>query len=401
MKISKIEVHVLRAPRKKAYWGVNYVMEQQSKGFYRDYSAGYPLKVRSSPLYASDLTAVLVKVTTDTGVVGWGESKGVVAPTAVKNILVEMVIPLVLGMNALDISLVKERMVGMMRLRGHLQGFFQEAISGIEIALWDIKGKVTGLPIYSLLGGAFRDRISTYASGLVGLKTAYGPADVIRIQQDAKQAVSEGFQGLKIAIGAGMVADLASVDAVREIVGDDFAILVDAGGCYDFHTALRVGQELEKRKVFWFEAPLPIDDFAGYIELSQRLTIPITNDLVWTTGLVKDMLQRGGKIIFLPEVLKAGGILECKQIADMLDRFQLPFAPHLSQGTILQFAATTHVCAASPNFLICEYWWQNNPLGNAILKEPLQMQDGALIVPQGPGLGVEINEEALQPFIVG
>lgn len=400
MKIGQIEVFVLRAPRKKAYWGVNYVMEQQTKGFYRDYSIGYPLKVRSSPLYASDLTAVLVKVTTSDGVVGWGESKGVVAPTAVKAILEEMVIPLITGMSALDISLVKERMVGMMRLRGHLQGFFQEAISGVEMALWDIKGKVAQLPIYSLLGGMFRDKIATYASGLVGLKATYGDSDLKRIQDDARQAMAEGFQGLKIAIGAGSIPDLASVDAVRAVVGDDFAILVDAGGCYDFHTALRVGQELEKRKVFWFEAPLPIDDFTGYIELSQRLTIPITNDLVWTTGLVRDMLQRGGKVIFLPEVLKAGGLLECRQIAEMLDRAHLPFAPHLSQGTVLQFAATAHVCAASPNFLICEYWWQNNPLGNAILKAPLEVKDGFITVPQGPGMGVEINEEALQPFIV-
>src|SRR5690606_39118782 len=139
MKISKIEVLVLRAARKKAYWGTNYVMEQQSAGFFRDYSTSFPLRVRSLPLYSSELTSVLVKVTTDTGVHGWGEAKGVVAPTAVKNILEEMVVPCVLGMNALDIALVRERMIGLMRLRGHLQGFFQEAISGIEIALWDIK----------------------------------------------------------------------------------------------------------------------------------------------------------------------------------------------------------------------------------------------------------------------
>lgn len=400
MKIAKIEVLVLRAPRKKAYWGVNYVMEQQSQGFFRDYSTGYPLRVRSMPLYTADLTAVLVKVTSDTGLVGWGESKGVVTPAAVKIILDEMVIPAVTGMNALDIALVRERMVGLMRLRGHLQGFFQEAISGVEIALWDLKGKAANLPIYSLLGGAFRDRIATYASGLVGLKANYQPADVARIQQDARQAMSEGFRGLKIAIGAGSVPDLASVDAVREIVGDDYAILVDAGGCYDFHTALRVAEELQRRRVFWFEAPLPIDDFQGYIELSQRVSIPITNDLVWTAGLVRDMLQRGAKVIFLPEVLKAGGLLECKQIADLLDRHHLPFAPHLSQGTILQFAATAHVCAAAPNFLICEYWWQNNPLGNAILKRPLELKDGFLLVPQGPGLGIEIDEAALAPFVV-
>lgn len=400
MKISRIETFVLRAARRKAYWGTNYVMEQQSAGFFRDYSTAYPLRVRSMPLYSSDLTAVLVKVTTDDGVIGWGESKGVVAPTAVKNILEEMVIPCVLGMNALDIGLVRERMIGLMRLRGHLQGFFQEAISGIEIALWDIKGKVANLPVYSLLGGAFRDRIATYASGLAGLKDSHGAADVKRIQDDARLAMEKGFNGLKIAIGAGRTPDLVSVDAVREVVGPDFAVLVDAGGCYDYHTALRVARELERRNVFWFEAPLPIDDFSGYVDLSKAVDIPISNDLLWTTGLVKDLLQRGAKVIFLPEVLKAGGLLECRQIADLLDRFQLPFAPHVSQGTALQFAATAHVCASAPNFLICEYWWQDNPLGDAILKRPLESADGCLLVPQGPGLGIEIDEEAIKPFVV-
>src|SRR5205823_3805972 len=102
---------------------------------------------------------------------------------------------------------------------GHLQGFFQEAISGVEIALWDLLGRTTGRPIHALLGGAFRDRIATYASGVVGLKANYGPDDVRRIQADARQTVSEGFQALKIAIGAGSIPDLASVDAVREVVG--------------------------------------------------------------------------------------------------------------------------------------------------------------------------------------
>ncbi|MCC2686635.1 MAG: dgoD 3, partial [Paenibacillaceae bacterium] len=94
------------------------------------------------------------------------------------------------------------------------------------------------------------------------------------------------------------------------------------------------------------------------------------------------------------------GILECKQIADLGDRFGVPFAPHVSQGTYLQFAATAHLCASVPNFLISEFWWQDNPLGNNILKNPLKFEDGYLEVPEGPGLGIEINEEALAEFIL-
>lgn len=400
MKIKEITVFVLSAPRDEAYWGTNYVMEEVPRTFFRDYSTAFPLKVRSKPLYTNSLNAVLIKVVADDGHVGWGESKAVVAPGAVKCILEDMVIPAIIGMDPLNIRLIRERMIGLMRLRGHLQGFYQEAISGIEIALWDLKGKVAGMPVHSLLGGAFREMIPTYASGIAGLKAGWNSNDEEDVRKNAQRAVNGGFRALKIAVGAGHVPDLASVDIVREVVGDDFSILVDAGGCYDYHTALKTARELEKRNVFWLEAPLPIDDFSGYIDLSKKTAIPIANDLVWTGGIVREMLGSGAKVIFLPEVLKAGGLLECRQIADLADRFHLPFAPHVSQGTILQFAATAHVCAASVNFLICEYWWQKNPLGNAIVREPLEFRDGNIVVPMSPGLGVEIDEAAIQPFIV-
>src|SRR5690606_23886052 len=152
----------------------------------------------------------------------------------------------------------------------------------------------------------------------------WGDKDIERLQGLARKVVASGFKAVKVAIGAGITSDIASVEVVREVVGDSFTILVDAGGIYDFQSSLKLAKELEKRNVFWLEAPLPMEDLAGYIELSQRVSIPISNDIIWTGGLIKDMLQRGGRIIFLPEVLKAGGILECKQIADLADRFGLP-----------------------------------------------------------------------------
>ncbi len=400
MKIDKIEVFVLRATYEESYWGTHYVMEEQTEMFFRDYSAAYPLMVRSKPLYEPALQTVLVKITTDDGVVGWGESKGVVAPRAAKAILEDMVIPCVIDMNPLDIALIKERMAGLMRLRGHVQGFHQEATSGVEIALWDIKGKVAGLPVYSLLGGAFRDRIPVYASGIAGLDPGYTSVDVEQLQNEVRRALDRGFQALKLCIGKGVETDLASFDAAREVVGQSNRILVDAGGRYDYHAALRLAKELEKRNAFWLETPLPVDDFQGYIQLSLATSIPIANDMIWTTGMICEMYRQGAKVIFIPEVLKAGGILECKQIADLADRFHMPYAPHVSQGSMLQFVATAHLCAAVPNFLISEYWWQDNPLGNHILNRPLVLQDGHLIVPQEPGLGVEVNEAAIREFLV-
>ncbi|MBD2870937.1 mandelate racemase/muconate lactonizing enzyme family protein [Paenibacillus arenilitoris] len=402
MKIASIETFILRAPREQAYWATTgHLREEAQDEFFRDYSIAYPLRMRTQPHYTQDLTTLLVKITTDEGLVGWGESKAVVAPGAPKAIIEDVVKPNLIGLNPLDIAPIKEKLLGLMRIRGHIQGYYQDAISGVEIALWDIKGKYAGLPISSLLGGAFRDQIRIYASGLPGLPAVWNDADIARLVGLARKVVDSGFKAVKIAIGAGIEPDLRSVDIVRETVGDSYAILVDAGGIYDFQTALRLAGELERRGVFWFEAPLPMEDLAGYIELSQRVTIPVANDILWTGGLIKDVFQRGGRVIFLPEVLKAGGILECKQIADMADRFGLPFASHVSQGSYIQFAATAHVCAAVPNFLISEFWWQDNPLGNQILKNPLIVKDGYMEVPSGPGLGVEVDEEAIRPFIAG
>jgi L-alanine-DL-glutamate epimerase-like enolase superfamily enzyme len=401
MKIERIETFILKAPRKSSYWATTGHLRQETPdAFFADSSIAYPLRMRTQPHYTPDLTALLVKITTDDGYVGWGESKAVVAPRAPKAIIEDIIKPHLIGLNPLNIAPIKEKMQGLMRIRGHLQGFYQDAMSGVEIALWDIKGKVAGLPISSLLGGTFHDKIRVYASALPGLSAGSGDEDVERLKEAARKVVSAGFKALKIATGAGITPDVKSVEIVREVVGDSFTILVDAGGIYDYSTCLKLAPKLEELEVFWFEAPLPLDDFSGYIELSNKINIPVANDIIWTAGLVKDMLQRGGKVIFIPEVLKAGGILECKQIADLADRFGMPFAPHVSQGTYLQFAATCHVCAASPNFLIGEFWWQENPLGNQILKNPLKIQDGYMHVPQGPGLGIEIDEQAIEEFIV-
>jgi len=400
MKIENIAVYVLSAPRHEDYWGVNYVMEESDNSIFHDYSTAFPLKMRSKPIYTKQLNTVLVKVVSADGCIGWGESKGVVAPKAVKAILEDMVIPAIRNMDPLDIAVILERLRGLMRLRGHLQGFYQEAISGLEIALFDLKGKATGLPVYQLLGGAYRKRIPVYASGIAGLSANASAEDEESLNNDALAVVKDGFRALKIAVGNGATPDLRSVDIVREAVGDEISILVDVGGCYDFHTALAMCTKLKQRRVFWFEAPLPLEDLSGYIELSKFSEIPISNDLVWNLALIRDMFSRGGKLIFLPEVLKAGGISACKEIADLANHHHLPFAPHLSQGSIIQFAATAHLCAACVNFLICEYWWQKNPLGNAIVNDPLQFKDGFLHVPEKPGIGVEIDEQAIQPYIL-
>lgn len=405
MRIVGIDAAILRAPRSRPYWGTSGVVVQKRPGYERtdpfaDLSAVYPPRWRNEAGYPADLTTLLVRVTTEDGITGVGESKAPVGPRGVRMLFDELYRDRLLGQSSEDVHPIMEGVLGSMRIRGHVQGFHQEIASGIDIALWDIKGKRAGQPIANLLGGQFARQVRVYASGLPGLSPGAPPTEVAALQRQAGEVLEKGYRAVKVALGAGIHADVRSVAAVREAIGDEATLLTDAVGTYDAETSLRLAARLLAYNVAWLEAPLPFDDLEGYVEVSKRSPIAIACDVVWVPSLVRQLLQRGARIIFQPEVLKAGGISVCKQIADLADVFGLPFAPHVSQGSVIQFAASLHVAAASPNFLICEFPWQEEAMGSVLLKEPLRFEHSCLAVPQGPGLGIELDPEALERVLV-
>jgi len=343
------------------------------------------------------VSTVIVRLFADDGLVGYGEAKGVMVPRAVQEIIEHLLSDVVTGSDPFDVDMLWYRMYATMRARGHYQGFMQEAIAGVDIALWDLIGKATNRPIHKLLGGSYRDAIRIYASALPGLPAGWTQQDEAKLATAARAFVAAGFGGVKVGIGFGMAADVRSIEIVREAVGSDVLILVDALGSYDLVSATRLGTELAELRVGWFEAPLPPEDLEGYVRLSQQCPVPIANDLIWTSRGVKDLLQRGARIIPQPEVIKVG-ISECKRIAMLADLFDLPYAPHVSIGSAIQFAATAQVAASCPNFLISEFWADDNPLGNPILQDPLVIRQGHLIVPTNPGLGISIDESRLRQY---
>ena len=401
MKITAVDAFALRvpSPTSQAYWGsqawASTAGPSGSGEVPRAAWEAYPPRWRMRATYSETINTVIVRLSTDTGLIGYGEAKAPVAPEATREIVRDLLAPVVLGADPLDIDVLWERMYSTMRLRGHLCGFLLEAISGIDLALWDLAGKALGIPACKLLGGAYRDRVKVYASGLPGLKTAGDTTARQQLHDEARALVRQGFLAIKIAIGFGVEADVDSVRTARQAVGDQITLFCDAAGNYDVDQAARLGRALEPLGVGWLEAPIPPEHIDGHATLAKSLDVPIATDLLSTRYQVRDFLVRGALDVVQPDVCRAGGLSECRRIAHLADAFGVGFAPHVSIGSAIQFAASAHIAAATPNFVIMEYWIGENPIGNAVLRTPLRLSDGMLVVPAGPGLGLDIDEDAL------
>lgn len=408
MKITAVDAFALRVPSPVAqtYWGSQAWVAGTGTGTTTAPGVAdvepvgsaweeYPPRWRMRATYSATINTVIVRIATDAGLVGYGEAKAPVAPEATREVVRDLLAPVVLGTDPLDVDVLWERMYSTMRLRAHLSGFLLEAISGIDLALWDLAGKMLNVPVVKLLGGTYRSRVKVYASGLPGLKAGYDEAARRHLQEEARGLVGRGFRAIKMGIGFGVDVDVATVRAVRDAVGDGILLLCDAAGNYDVDQAGRLGHALEQLGVGWLEAPIPPEHVEGHARLAQSLNVPIATDLLSTRYQVRDFLVRGALDIVQPDVCRAGGLSECRRIAHLADVFGAGFAPHVSIGSAIQFAASAHIAAAVPNFVIMEYWIGENPIGNTVLRASLRLEDGMLVVPSGPGLGLDLDETEL------
>ncbi|MBC7809846.1 MAG: mandelate racemase/muconate lactonizing enzyme family protein [Burkholderiales bacterium] len=408
MKIVEVEAIPIRASMQAGdvYWGNQSWGREKPKQAdapglpTSDDRSIYPPTWRSRAAYSPTVDTTIVKITTDSGIIGWGESKSPVAPTITATIIRDLAANLLIGQDPTNPVLQWDRLYGSMRIRGHSHGFWMDSISGIDIALWDISAQALGVPLYVLLGGQFRDRVKVYASGIPGVAAGAPEAAYDKLRETAEDVRSRGFLGTKMGIGLGVEADAKSVSIVREVLGDDFMIFVDAAGMYDLPQALELGRSLEKLNVGWFEAPLPPEDFEKNAVICRTLDVPIANDQIFNRWQVRDMLLAGGIDVVQPDVCRTGGITECKRIFELADAFGKACTPHVSIGSSIQFAASVHLAAAMPNQTWMEFWYGRNPIGNAILNAPLRIENSFFHVPQGPGLGIDINEDALRQYQV-
>jgi D-arabinonate dehydratase/D-galactarolactone cycloisomerase len=380
-------------------------------------SLNVPLKERiEAPIsipHAAELSSVifssyrttLVRIETDMGISGVGECMVRLTPTATRDIIRDLA-PVLIGKDPLDREALWELLFGVMLNRGHNRGFFVEAVSGIDIALWDIAAKFFEVPLYTLLGGRHHARLPAYASSL-----RFRAFDVVAAQ--AKEWKARGFKAMKIKIGrdpARPEPDLELVRVVRDAVGDDVTLMVDANCAYgeDVATALRVARSLQDMGIYWFEEPISPENVDGYKHLADALDMRIAGgeaDFL-SYGAATFLKQRALDVI-QPNLARAGGVTECRRIAALAHAFHVPYAPHTGSCSAVLLAATMQFAVALPNFLIYEYmqsdWSKNqpNPLRHELLKEPVEVYaDGHMLVSDRSGIGVELNEDIVDRYRV-
>lgn len=331
---------------------------------------------------------VLVYIETDEGVHGWGECQAPIAPEATRAIIDQLLGPIVIGGDPHAVNELWNRMYRSMAGRGQITGFMLDAMAGIDIALWDIKGKAAGLPVFRLLGGPCRLKLPLYVSGL------RGATPQARVAM-AREYYDQGYAAIKVYIGRGVDADVAYLRELREGIGPDKRLLVDAQWSYSLAEAERLGRRLEELGVEWFETPVLPENLRGQARLAAVLQIAVTaGESMRTRFEFRDWFEQGAIDIAQPDMARCG-ITEGRRIAEMAEAYHIPVALHLGMSLGVANAATWHVAAALPNFYIQE----NHPplveLSNEFLRQALKVEKGHAVVPDRPGLGVEVDREAL------
>lgn len=346
---------------------------------------------------------VFVKVTTDEGIHGWGEvgveGKELSVAAAVKDLARYLV--------GKDPFRIEEHWHQMYRGAYWVGGpVLNSAISGIEHALWDIKGKALKLPVWEMIGGKVHDRVRAYANGwfrdpATG-HTARTPKEFARY---AESAVKRGYGALKWDPfgGAGLFieqddADLA-IEIVREVrnaVGPRIDLLIEVHGRLSPANAIRIGHRLEEFNPFFYEEPVPPDNVDAMALVARSVKIPVaTGERLFTRWGFKDLIQQQAAAIIQPDICHDGGIMETKKIAAMAEIYYIGLAPHNPNGPI-STAASVQVDCTTPNFLIQEYIITDEPLYTDIQQEPYRVVDGYFEIPNRPGLGIELNESLLK-----
>ena len=345
-------------------------------------------------------TAMLVEIETDSGLVGWGECYG---PARVNSAVVKEIAPWLIGEDPLRTDHLWQSVYA--RLRDHGQkGVVIQGLSGIDIALWDIKGKHFGVPVHRLRGGPRRTEVRAYATGLYRRKSG-DPGKYLA--EETASYVAEGFGAVKLKVGFGIEEDAAMACAVRAAIGRDVALMVDANHAYDAVAAIRLGRMIEELDIGWFEEPVLPEDIAGYRAVKAAITIPVAGgECEFTRFGFRDLLASRAIDIVQPDTCAAGGLSECKKIADMAEAFSVRYNPHV-WGTGIAIAASLQLLAVLPSHTptslapvepMLEFDRTEHPIRQSILVTPIEHIGGVVRVPEGPGLGIEVDRKALARF---
>lgn len=364
-----------------------------------------------SQQYYTKRTAHLVEVETDEGVTGWGECFGAGnIALANKGIVEQVILPMVLGMDPLDRDVIWHKVYNLMRDHGQ-KGMPLQSLSGVDIALWDIAGKVAGLPLHKMIGGAHRDWIEVYGYGMM-LRPESVDSLVARFEDEAAAIKDMGFRATKMKVGLGPKDDVRLIEAVRRGVGDEYRFMIDANHAYTTHDAFYVGRAMEEFNPYWFEEPVAPEDLDGYRELRQGLRVNISGgEAEFNRWGWRALLESRGLDIAQPEVCALGGISEYLRVLALCHAHFTPVVNHV-WGSAVAVATNMHLLAAMPPLPGGLFPWEpmlefdttHNTFRDELLTTPLDIQGqvatsgGLIAIPNGLGIGVTPDRDFIRHY---
>ena len=344
----------------------------------------------NTSIYSKSHETTVVKIETDTGIIGWGEAQSPVSPNTSATIIKDIVTPLTIGKNIFDVEAIWHKNYAAKRERGHYTGFYIDAICGVDIAIWDAIGKALNMPTAQAMGGIHRNKVSLY-NGIGGTV----PEEVA---DQAEWSVSKGYKYLKMHLKEDIDNTIEIVTKVRERVGESIGLMLDVHMGFDTFNAIKLGKELEKINLLWLESPSDPIDIPGLCEISRSLDLPIANG-EWTRTKyeMREIFEKRAYDISMPDIARTG-LTGGKQIATIAELYNIPISPHVGGGGIVSIAATLQYSLGIPNFLIMEHSEQGNAVKSMFLSEPFDAKNGQYSLPNKPGLGIDVDENKLEKF---
>ncbi len=350
--------------------------------------------------YKSRLICV-VKITTESGLVGWGEGYG---PANIIKAGVDFLTPIVVGQSPLDSDIIWSDMFRR-SIDYARKGILSSAISAIDVAIWDLKGKILNQPISTLLGGRKREKVEVYATGFYFTDAMEGKMEQM-LAEEAIQYKQMGYSAVKMKVGLGIEQDVKNVKAIREAIGDDIRLGVDSNHAFNVREAIELARKIEEYDIMWFEEPITPDDYAGYKELRSKINIPLASgECEFRCDGFKTLLDNRCVDYIQPETGTTGGITEQKRISTIANTYHVEMTPH-NWGTGIIIAANLHITANlqySPGRLfdkepLLEFDRSSNRIREELITTPFKAINGYIDVPMGAGLGIEVDEDKLNYF---
>lgn len=381
-KIAQVESFIISIPRDVPYMGPLGPGESVNE-------RGYLIRQGNRSIYPSTDMSVLIKVTAEDGTVGWGETYGIVAPNAVTSIIDDVLGPVVVGRDPRDAVVIQEDLYDLMRVRGFFGGFYVDSIAGVDIAIWDLFGKLVGQPVVKLLGGQRQTSIPAYVSGLPG-KTL---DDRLRIAREFK---ARGFNAFKYHTAVSFDGIVNEMRVLREGLGPDVQLMVDLHWKFTAQEAIQLIEQLTPFRPYFVEAPCQPEDIEGQAHVGASIKVPLALGEEWRTVYeYRTRMERRSMSIIQPEMGRIG-LSQFMQICRMAIAFHMKVIPHASIGIGIFQAASLHATAALPNSPMHEYQHSIFDRNLQFVKTTMACRDGAFVIPDGPGLGIEPDASVWQ-----